>query len=171
MLNKLIPIVGLLLCSCSIATQITSIASFGVGEHLINLDSSGAGHFASATIDAELQPRLAAAFAAGQAPSYPLIGRDHAQWIRSLDISAGSDAGLYLLTAKSLAPYPIHLSLIKKKAKGEELIANIDSEVFNSATHFAIVIEEVELQDGDVFIVRHEGSRQAFESVITVTLE
>jgi dihydroxyacid dehydratase/phosphogluconate dehydratase len=51
------------------------------------------------------------------------------------------------------------------------LIARIDSAVFNSATHFARVIEEVAVQDGDVFIVRHEGARQAFEDVITITLE
>jgi hypothetical protein len=179
MLNKLIPIVGLLLCSCGIATQATSIASFehkqfyelSVGEHFITLDSLGAGHFASGTIDAELQPRLAAAFASGYAPSYPLIGRDHAQWIRSLDIIAGSGSGLYLLTAKALAPYPIRLSLIKRNAQNEYLIAKIDSAIFNSATHFARVIEEVAVQDGDVFIVRHEGARQAFEDVITITLE
>jgi len=171
MLNKLIPIVGLLLCSCGIATQVTSIASFGVSEHHINLDPSGAGHFASATIDAELHPRLAAVFAAGQAPSYPLIGRDHAQWIRSLDISAGRGGDLYLLTAKALAPYPIRLSLIQRKAQGEQLIANIYSEVFNSATHFASIIEEVEVRNGDVFIVRQESAHQAFEDVITITLE
>jgi hypothetical protein len=179
MLNKLIPIIGLLLCSCGIATQATSIASFehkqfyelSVGEHPITLNSSGAGHFASDIIDAELQPRLAAAFASGCAPSYPLIGRDHAQWIRSLDIIAGSGGGLYLLTAKALAPYPIRLSLIKRNAQNEYLIARIDSAVFNSATHFARVIEEVAVQDGDVFIVRHEGARQAFEDVITITLE
>ena len=171
MLNKLIPTVGLLLCSCGIATQVTSIASFGVSEHHINLDPSGAGHFASATIDAELHPRLAAAFAAGQAPSYPLIGRDHAQWIRSLDIVAGSDTGLHLLTVKALAPCPIHLSLIKRNAQNEYLIARIDSAVFNSATHFASLIEEVAVQDGDVFIVRQESAHQAFEDVITITLE
>jgi hypothetical protein len=173
MLNKLIPTVGLLLCSCGIATQVTSIASFGVSEHHINLDPSGAGHFASATIDAELHPRLAAAFAAGQAPSYPLIGRDHAQWIRSLDIVAGSDTGLHLLTVKALAPCPIHLSLIKRNAQNEylNLIAWTDSAVFNSATHFASLIEEVAVQDGDVFIVRQESAHQAFEDVITITLE
>lgn len=171
MFNKLIPIVGLLLCSCGIATQVTSIANFGVGEHHINLDSYGAGHFASATIDAELQPRLAAAFATGQASSYPLIGRDHAQWIRSLDIIAGSGSGLYLLTAKALAPYPIRLSLIKRDAQGERLISKINSAVFNSATHFASGTVELEVHNGDVFIVRHEGARQTFESVITVTLE
>ncbi|MCX8267066.1 MAG: hypothetical protein OTI37_05585 [Planctomycetota bacterium] len=179
MFTKLIPIVGLLLCSCGIATQVTSIASaehelfneLSVSEHLINLDSSGAGHFSSATIDAELHPRLAAAFAAGQAPSYPLIGRDHAQWVRSLDIVAGSDAGWHLVTVKALAPYPIRLSLIKREAQGEQLIANINSEMFNSATHFARLSGELKLQNGDVFIVRHEGARQAFENVITVTLE
>ena len=175
MLNKLIPIIGLLLCSCGIADQVTSVASFGqeffyelsVGEHLINIDSSGAGHFASATIDAELQPRLAAAFAAGKAPSYPLIGRDHAQWVRSLDIIASSDVGWYSLTAKALAPHPICLSLGKRDAHGEYLIAEINSEIFNRATHFASVLEKVELQDGDVLIMR--ATRLIDET--TVTLE
>jgi hypothetical protein len=161
MLNKLIPTVGLLLCSCGISDPVTSVSSFGdecfyelsVGEHLINIDSSGEGHFASDTIDAELQPRLAAAFAAGEAPSYPLIGRDHRQWIRSLDIIASSDVGWYSLTAKALAPYPIHLSLSKRNAQGEYLIAEINSEAFNRSTHFASVLEKVELRNGDVLIV------------------
>jgi hypothetical protein len=157
MLNKLIPIVGLLLCSCGIASQLTpgdKVGELSIGEHLVSIDSSGAGHFSSATIDAELQPRLAAAFAAGKAPSYPLIGRDHAQWIRSLDIIASSDDGWYSLTAKALAPYPIKLIVSKRNAQGEYLIAEIDSEIFNRATHFAIVLEKVELRNGDILIVR-----------------
>ena len=43
MLNKLIPIVGLLLCSCGIATQATSIASF---EHKLPADVSEEDLFA-----------------------------------------------------------------------------------------------------------------------------
>ena len=174
MLNKLIPIVGLLLCSCGISAKLTSAASSGneflhelsVGEHLIEIDHSGAGHFASATIDAELQPRLAAAFAAGKAPSYPLIGRDHAQWIRSLDIIASSDVGRYSLIAKTLAPHPIHLSLSKRNAQGEYLIAETDSEVFNKATHFASVLGKVELRNGDVLIIR--APRSTKESAVTL---
>jgi hypothetical protein len=168
MLNKLIPIVGLLLCSCGIASQLTSgdkVGELSVGEHLVSIDSSGSGHFASATIDAELQPRLAAAFAAGEAPSYPLIGRDHAQWIRSLDIVASSDDGWYSLTAKALAPYPIKLSVSKRNAQGEYLIAETDSEVFNRATHFASVLEKVELRNGDVLIVSAPRSSDEFDSL------
>jgi hypothetical protein len=173
------PIFSLLLCSCGIATQASSIASLehdlfydlSVSEHVIAVDASGTAYFASANIDANVQPQLAAAFDNGQAPSYPLIGQDHANWVRSLAVATGSEDGKYLLTAKGLAPYPIRLSLIKRDAAGDALVASLNSDTWNQATHFATISVEIELRDGDVFVVRHEGAKQGFDSVVTVTLK
>ncbi|MFT7516295.1 MAG: hypothetical protein ACI84O_000068 [Myxococcota bacterium] len=178
MLKTLIPIVALLFSACGVATQPSGMADIehqafyemSVENHTLAIDRNGIASFASAAIDAQLQPRLAAAFAEAKAPGYPLIGRDHANWVRQIDVAPSSESGKYSVTSKGLAPYPIRLSLIKHTADGDMLITRIDSAPWNAGTHFAMLSKDIALQHGDVLIVRHEGAKQGFDSIVTVSL-
>jgi hypothetical protein len=178
MLRTLIPSVSLLLCSCGIATHPLAVASvdhamlykLSVDNHELYL-SSGHAAYDSGAIDAAIQPKLATAFERGFL-EHPLIGRDHANWVRHLSIEPGSEHGKYNLVAKGLAPYPIRLSLINRTAIGDMLIKRIDSEPWNTGTHFATVSEkDFRLEDGSELIVRHEGAKQGFDSLLTIRLK
>ncbi|MBC8369738.1 MAG: hypothetical protein H8E25_07050 [Planctomycetes bacterium] len=177
MLKTLSTIVALLLSACGSATQPYGLAAFEhqlfgaqtTSEHILELGQSAT--FSSEKIDAQLHPRLAAAFDASTAPAYPLIGRDHANWVRAIEINRTLDSKSFQIFAKSLSPYPTRLSLFIVTAEGANLLADTNSSVWNTGTHFALVDNTLKLQDGDVLIMRNEGAKQSFESRFTVSLK
>ncbi len=113
-------------------------------------------------------PALTRAWEAAEAPASPLIGRDHAQWIRALDAHMNEDGSLHL-AAKALAPYPIRFSLIAVENGQERLLGQLDSEAWSAGTHFAKVGVDYLLPQGDAMVIlRSEGAYQAMESMLRV---
>jgi len=121
--------------------------------------------FATGDVDKVRYPQLAAAWTAGEAPKSPLIGRDHAIWLRQLDVTPVIDAnGQVELVAKAMAPYPIRLTMLAIEDGKEVALSQGNSEAWSAATHFAKLGVQYMAENGTVIIVRMEGAHQAHET-------
>ncbi|MDP6963172.1 MAG: hypothetical protein QGF46_03305 [Planctomycetota bacterium] len=165
------------LCSCGTATQPLGVALlehdlfYEISTETTQLELiNGEGHFSSSEISTELQPQLSRAFAIGELNT-PLIGRDHANWVRDLKIIPGEKENQFVLTAKALAPYPVRLSLIHRAEKGDLLLSRSNSNAWNSGTHFAIVKSDFEMKNSATLIVRTEGAKQGVDNVVSVIVQ
>lgn len=111
---------------------------------------------------------LTRAWEAGEKPISPLIGRDHAQWIRALHAHMNEDGSLHL-AAKALAPYPIRFSLVAVENGQERLLGQLNSESWSAGTHFAKIDLDYLLPQGQAMVIlRSEGAYQAMESILQV---
>jgi len=174
-----IPLVGLTLLlaliasACTILTGPSTVAQwenqafYGLDRDniLMEIDEHG-GHYASEDIGEAHNLSLSRAWEAGEAPAAPLIGRDPAMWIRSLDATLNPDGSLHLL-AKALAPYPIRFSLTTMEGGQERLLGQLFGSAWSTGTHFAKVEVDYRLASPQAtLILRIEGINQTMESVL-----
>jgi len=121
--------------------------------------------FVSGEIDSRVYRRLAAAWEAGEKPSYPLIGREPALWLRELEVTPILDSGGKVhLEAKALAPYPVRLTLLAMEDGQPATLSQTNSEAWSAGSHFGSVSVDYAAFSGTMIIVRVEGAHQAMES-------
>jgi len=125
----------------------------------------GGATFSTGSIDSTVYRRLAAAWEAGEKPSYPLIGREPAVWLRELKVTPVLDSGGKVhLEAKTLAPYPVRLTLLAMEGERSATLAQSNSEAWSAGSHFGSVSADYAAFSGSIIIVRVEGAHQAMES-------
>jgi len=174
MLRKLpcVVILVTLLPACAALTEPAGLAQFehevfyatDIDAYDLSVTAQGAS-FASGIVDKVRYPQLAAAWAAGAAPKSPLIGRDPALWLRQLDVTPVIDTdGQVELVAKSMAPYPVRLTVLAVEDGHEVALVQGNSEAWSAATHVAKLGVRYVAKTGSVIIVRVEGAHQVHET-------
>ncbi len=118
-------------------------------------------------LDPAFTPRIAAAFEEGRGPGHAIPGPSPATWQRELVVVPGPGATLEL-EAKSLTPYPAHLTLWRVDRSGAALLGGADSEAWKVGTHFARVATRAEMPSGAWLVLRIEGNGQAEERAFRV---
>ncbi|MDP7062150.1 MAG: hypothetical protein QF489_04350 [Planctomycetota bacterium] len=174
-MRRTFPVVALLAIvfpACAALTRPASLAQFehelsygtDIDAYDLEVPLSGAS-FATGDVDKVRYPQLARAWTAGEAPPSPLIGRDHAIWLRQLDVTPmlGTD-GQVNLEAKAMAPYPVRLTILAIEDDREVALTQGSSEPWSAATHFAKLNVDYLAGSGTVIIVRMEGAHQAHET-------
>ena len=139
---------------------------YGIDTNPIQLEVPLDGAtFTSGEIDSRVYRRLADAWEAGEKPSYPLIGREPALWLRELEVTPilGSGGKVHL-EAKALAPYPVRLTLLAMENGSPATLTQTNSEAWSSGSNFAAVAVDYAAFSGSLLIVRVEGAHQAMES-------
>lgn len=121
--------------------------------------------YSTGSVDATVYPKLADAWEAGAKPASPLIGREPALSIRELTVTpvVGS-GGKVRLDAKSLAPFPVRLTLLAVEDGVPAIMSQANSEAWSTGSHFADLQVDYQAYAGSIIIVRTEGAHQAFES-------
>ncbi|MFK5956824.1 MAG: hypothetical protein QM477_10310 [Planctomycetota bacterium] len=139
---------------------------YAIDTNPVNLEIPLSGAtFSNGSIDATVYRRLAAAWEAGEKPSYPLIGREPALWLRELEVTPvlGSGGKVHL-EAKALAPYPVRLTLLAMEGGHPATLSQTNSEAWSAGSHFGAVSADYAAFTGTIIIVRVEGAHQAMES-------
>lgn len=140
-------------------------AFYGLDQDTVWLEVDADGvSWANEDVADARNAQLTRAWEAGKTPAAPLIGRDHAMWVRALDARVAVDGSL-VLSAKALAPYPIRFSLIAMEDGEERLLGQLESEAWSAGTHFAKVEADYLMMHPEaLLILRSEGAYQAVES-------
>lgn len=174
-MRRKLPVVALLVTlfpACSAPTKPAFLAQFehelvygtDIDAYNLAVPLKGAS-FATDDVDKVRYPQLAAAWTAGEAPKVPLFGRNHAMWIRQLDVTPVLNTdGQVQLSAKALAPYPIRLTVLAIEDGKEVALTQGNSQAWSAATHFAKLDVDYLADSGSVIIVRMEGAHQAHET-------
>lgn len=160
--------------ACATISQSPGLAQFD-HELFYGLDDNPAtlpvpmsgGTFTQGEVDATVHPRLAAAWEAGQAPSFPLAGRKPALWLRELVVTPKpGTGGKVQLDSKVLFPYPVRVTLLAVEDGRLATLVQTNSEAWSTTSHFASMAMDYQAFAGTVLVLRVEGAHQATESWI-----
>jgi len=174
-MRRKLPFVAILVSlfpACAALTEPAGLAQFehevfygtDIDAYDLEVPLSGAT-FASGEVDEVRYRKLAAAWAAGEAPKSPLIGRDPALWLRQLDVTPVLNSGGQVeLVAKAMAPFPIRLTVLAIEDGREVALVQGNSDAWSAATHVAKLDVTYAAHAGTVIIVRSEGAHQAHET-------
>lgn len=160
--------------ACATISQSPGLAQFdhelfyGIDDNPVELSVPlSGGVYSSGTVDARVHPRLAEAWEAGKEPSYPLIGRQPAMWLRELSVTPmiGS-GGKVKLETKALFPHPVRLTLLAIEDGRPATLSQTNSESWSTGIHFATMAVDYQAFAGTVIIIRVEGAHQATETLV-----